>query len=421
MGRADARPRRPASGSPAARRPAPRRPQWPAAARRGWCTPRTTAPRCPATPVRSPGERRSGDVAVDEAADGVAGVAGAVRGGLRPRVLRRRAAPPVCATVHYERDYDNAFWDGTQLVFGDGDGKVFDRFTKPVDVLGHEFTHAVTEHTAGLVYEGQSGRAQRVGLRRLRLLPQAAAARPGRASRRDWLIGAGLFLPGRPGAGAARHGRTRHGVRRPGARQGPAGRPHGRLRRHHRRQRRRAPQLRHPQPRLPARRDRDRRHVVGGRRPDLVRRAHRRAGRGRAPTSPASRPPPSPRPASTPTRSREAWETVGVDLGAGTRRPGRAAARRPPTSRRVRGAAYRRLRRAGRRRRGRPRRRRPARPRAAPSWSTGSTCATVAGGDPQPDMFVYAFDLCGDRATVPEQHLTDDLRRVAELCCRGSP
>ena len=39
----------------------------------------------------------------------------------------------------------------------------------------------------------------------------------------------------------------------------------------------------------------------------------------------------------------------------------------------------------------------------------------VAGGTPKPDMYVFAFDLCGDRATVPEQHLTDDLRRVAEL------
>jgi len=39
----------------------------------------------------------------------------------------------------------------------------------------------------------------------------------------------------------------------------------------------------------------------------------------------------------------------------------------------------------------------------------------VAGGEPRPDMYVYAFDLCGDRATVPEQHLTSDLRRVAEL------
>jgi hypothetical protein len=39
----------------------------------------------------------------------------------------------------------------------------------------------------------------------------------------------------------------------------------------------------------------------------------------------------------------------------------------------------------------------------------------VSGGAPKPDMYVYAFDLCGDRATVPEQHLTSDLRRVADL------
>jgi hypothetical protein len=43
----------------------------------------------------------------------------------------------------------------------------------------------------------------------------------------------------------------------------------------------------------------------------------------------------------------------------------------------------------------------------------------VAGGDPKPDMYVYAFDLCGDRGTVPEQHLTADLRRVAELVLAG--
>ena len=39
----------------------------------------------------------------------------------------------------------------------------------------------------------------------------------------------------------------------------------------------------------------------------------------------------------------------------------------------------------------------------------------MGGGLPKPDMFVYAFDLCGDRATVPEQLLTSDLRRVADL------
>ena len=45
----------------------------------------------------------------------------------------------------------------------------------------------------------------------------------------------------------------------------------------------------------------------------------------------------------------------------------------------------------------------------------------VAGGDPKPDMYVYAFDLCGDRATVPEQHLTPDLRRVADLVLDSRP
>ena len=43
----------------------------------------------------------------------------------------------------------------------------------------------------------------------------------------------------------------------------------------------------------------------------------------------------------------------------------------------------------------------------------------VAGGSPQPDRYVYAFDLCGVRATVPEQHLTGDLRRIAELLLEG--
>ncbi len=110
----------------------------------------------PGTPVRGAGDAASGDAAVDEAADGIDG---ALR--LFAEVFNRSsydgAGADVSVTVHYGRDYDNAFWDGTQLVFGDGDGEIFDRFTKPVDVLGHELSHAVTEHTAGLRYQGQSG------------------------------------------------------------------------------------------------------------------------------------------------------------------------------------------------------------------------------------------------------------------------
>ena len=99
------------------------------------------------------------------------------------------------ATVHYEQDYDNAFWDGTQLVFGDGDGQVFGRFTKPIDVLGHELSHAVTQFTADLVYEGQSGALNEsmsdvfgACIKQRHLGQDAASA--------DWLVGEGIFLPG---------------------------------------------------------------------------------------------------------------------------------------------------------------------------------------------------------------------------------
>ena len=97
--------------------------------------------------------------------------------------------------MHYQQDYDNAFWNGTQLVFGDGDGHVFGSFTKPVDVLGHEFTHAVTQFTANLTYQGQSGALNEsvsdcFGMCvKQRVLGQTAEAA-------DWLVGAGIFLPG---------------------------------------------------------------------------------------------------------------------------------------------------------------------------------------------------------------------------------
>lgn len=60
--------------------------------------------------------------------------------------------------VHYGQDYDNAFWDGEgHMFFGDGDGRLFTRMTKSLDVIGHELTHGVTQYTAGLAYRNQSG------------------------------------------------------------------------------------------------------------------------------------------------------------------------------------------------------------------------------------------------------------------------
>ncbi len=148
----------------------------------------------PGTQVRQAGQPPSGDAAVDEAADAVQATLA-----MYDEVLHRASydgnGARVLTTVHYRQGYDNAFWNGTQLVFGDGDGKVFGRFTKPIDVGAHEFTHAVTQYTANFAYADQSGALNEsmsdcFGICvKQRVLGQSA-------DQADWLIGEGIFLPG---------------------------------------------------------------------------------------------------------------------------------------------------------------------------------------------------------------------------------
>ncbi len=58
--------------------------------------------------------------------------------------------------VHYGKNYANAFWDGTKMTYGDGDGTHYGPLTS-LDVAGHEMSHGVTENTAGLTYSGEPG------------------------------------------------------------------------------------------------------------------------------------------------------------------------------------------------------------------------------------------------------------------------
>ncbi|GAA0383577.1 M4 family metallopeptidase [Streptomyces luteireticuli] len=104
------------------------------------------------------------------------------------------AGLPLNASVHYGTGYDNAFWDGEQMVFGDGDGTVFLDFTIPIDVIGHELTHGVTQHTANLEYYGQSGALnESVSDVFGSLIKQYALGQT--TDQADWLIGAGLLGP----------------------------------------------------------------------------------------------------------------------------------------------------------------------------------------------------------------------------------
>jgi Zn-dependent metalloprotease len=145
-----------------------------------------------ATIVRNEGDDEpTGDAAVDEAFDGL----GATYG-LFWEVYERDSIDdegmPLKAYAHYGHGYDNAFWDGQEMIFGDGDGKLFNRFTIAVDVIGHELTHGVTEDEAQLVYFRQSG-ALNESISDVfgSLVKQHALGQT--ADQADWLIGAGLI------------------------------------------------------------------------------------------------------------------------------------------------------------------------------------------------------------------------------------
>jgi Zn-dependent metalloprotease len=96
------------------------------------------------------------------------------------------------STVHYGEEYNNAFWNGDQMVYGDGDGEIFQRFTKCVDVIGHELTHGVTQYEAALEYEGQSGALNESFSDVFGSLVKQYVLKQN-VDKADWLIGAGLF------------------------------------------------------------------------------------------------------------------------------------------------------------------------------------------------------------------------------------
>lgn len=131
------------------------------------------------------------DIAIDEAYDCL-GAAFQFYWDVFKRDSIDKQGAALVGTVHYGQSYDNAFWSGEQMVFGDGDGRILNRFTAAMEVVGHALTHGIIQAEADLAYETQSG-ALRESISDVFGILIKQYRRQETTQDSDWLIGAGLF------------------------------------------------------------------------------------------------------------------------------------------------------------------------------------------------------------------------------------
>ncbi len=145
----------------------------------------------PGVLIRKEGEAATQDIAAKEAYDYL-GVTYAFFWQKFQRHSLNNKGLPLDATVHYSTNYQNAFWNGQRMVFGDGDGEVFNRFTIAIDVIAHELTHGVTESEAGFIYYGQAG-ALNESMSDVFGSMVKQFHKNQTAAQADWIIGEGLL------------------------------------------------------------------------------------------------------------------------------------------------------------------------------------------------------------------------------------
>jgi Zn-dependent metalloprotease len=159
----------------------------------------------PGTVVRREGDGPTVDVAVNEAYDG-SGVTYDLYNDVYQRNSIDGNGMRLDSTVHYRQGYDNAFWDGEQMVYGDGDEdlpaeeRLFNRFTIALDIIGHELTHGVTQFEAKLQYFQQPGALNESMSDVFGSLVKQYQTKQ-IANEADWIIGAGLLTENVNGIG----------------------------------------------------------------------------------------------------------------------------------------------------------------------------------------------------------------------------
>jgi Zn-dependent metalloprotease len=143
--------------------------------------------------VRKEGEAPTGDQQVDEAYDGAGDTYQLYFNEYQRNSLDGQGITLV-SSVHYRRNYNNAFWDGSQMAYGDGDGVIFLPLTGDVTVIGHELSHGVVQYSGGLIYRDQSGALNEhyadvfgVLTKQYKLNQEVFEA--------DWLMGANILGP----------------------------------------------------------------------------------------------------------------------------------------------------------------------------------------------------------------------------------
>ncbi|KAL7924160.1 metalloprotease [Trichoderma austrokoningii] len=145
--------------------------------------------------VRAEGDKDAKDKTVNEAYDNVGTVLEFYKEKFNWKSIDNKNAD-IVSSVHFGEQYENAFWDSQerQMVFGDG-GEFLSNFAGCIDVIGHELTHAVTEHTSPLNYEGQPG-ALNEHVSDVFGIMIKQKVQDENSEDADWLIGEDCILPG---------------------------------------------------------------------------------------------------------------------------------------------------------------------------------------------------------------------------------
>lgn len=154
--------------------------------------------------VRKEGQAAIGDGAVDAAHDN-AGIVHAFFKQVLGRDSIDGKGMTLKSTAHYGEKFNNAYWDGLKMTYGDGDGQSFSPLSQSLDVVAHEMAHGVTERTAGLNYEHQPGALNESWSDVFGELVEQwhndpkAFSQPQGATAADWMIGEDVFTPGTAG------------------------------------------------------------------------------------------------------------------------------------------------------------------------------------------------------------------------------